>query len=120
MDNILIIDDTKTDRDLLGKVVMGEGYNVVFATDGDEAVSSAKEKNPRLIFMDVVMARTNGYNACRLLKADEATKNIPVVLVTSKNAESDRFWGKRQGADDQIGKPFSPDSVRAVLKRLLG
>jgi CheY-like chemotaxis protein len=120
MDNILIVDDAKTDRELLAKVVMKAGYNAVFATDGDEVVAATKSLRPRLVFLDVVMARTNGYNACRLLKADPETQKIPVVFVTSKNAESDRFWGKKQGADDQLGKPFTPESVLAVLTRLLG
>jgi twitching motility two-component system response regulator PilH len=120
MDNILIVDDAKTDRELLAKVVSGAGYNVVFATDGDEAVGAAKTHKPRLIFMDVVMARTNGYSACRLLKNDPDTKHTPLVLVTSKNSESDRFWAKRQGADEQIGKPFTPESVKEVMKRFLG
>lgn len=120
MDNVLIVDDMKTDRELLGKVVQSCGYNPVYATDGDEALAAAKQNSPRMIFLDVVMARTNGYVACRTLKSDEATKNIPVVLVTSKSAESDRFWGQKQGANDQIGKPFTPDAIKAVLKRYLG
>lgn len=120
MENILIVDDVKTDRELLGKAVTQAGYTPVYISDGDQALSSAKTHHPKLVFLDVVMARTNGYVACRQLKADADTKSIPVVLVTSKNAESDRFWGKKQGADDQLGKPFSPDSVIAVLKRLLG
>jgi CheY-like chemotaxis protein len=120
MDNILIVDDMKTDRELLAKVVMKAGYNAVFATDGDEVVTAVKTLRPRLVFLDVVMARTNGYNACRLLKTDPDTKNVPVVFVTSKNSDSDRFWGKKQGADDLLGKPFSPEGVTAVLQRLLG
>jgi CheY-like chemotaxis protein len=120
MDNILIVDDVRTDRDLLAKAVSKAGYNAVFATDGDEALTATKTLRPRLVFLDVVMARTNGYNACRVLKTDPDTKNIPVVFVTSKNTESDRFWGKKQGADDQLGKPFSPESVQAVLTRILG
>ena len=120
MDNILIVDDVKTDRDLLGKAVIQAGYAPIYVSDGDEAVSAAKSCKPKLVFLDVVMARTNGYVACRQLKNDAETKTIPVVLVTTKNADSDRFWGKKQGADDQLGKPFTPDSVLAVLRRFLG
>jgi CheY-like chemotaxis protein len=120
MDNILIVDDAKTDRELLAKVVMKAGYNAVFASDGDEVLTSVKSLRPKLVFLDVVMARTNGYNACRILKADPETTAVPVVFVTSKNSESDRFWGKKQGGDDQLGKPFTPEAVLAVLSRILG
>jgi twitching motility two-component system response regulator PilH len=119
MQNVLIVDDVKTDRELMGKVVAAAGHIPVYATDGDEALAAAKQANPALIFLDVVMPRVNGFNACRLLKQDPATSAIPVVLVTSKNAESDKFWGKKQGADDHVGKPFSPDSLTAILKRFV-
>lgn len=117
MANVLIVDDVQTDRDLLGKVVAGAGHTVTFAADGDEVIAKAKESKPALILLDVVMQRMNGFNACRLLKQDPETKAIPVVLVTSKSTESDKFWGKKQGADDHIGKPFTPDSIVSVLKR---
>jgi twitching motility two-component system response regulator PilH len=117
MQTILVVDDVQTDRELLGKVVQNSGHTVVYATDGDEAVEKAKKTKPALIFLDVVMARMNGFNACRKLKQDPETAKTPVVLVTSKNADSDRFWGQKQGADDHIAKPFTPDSIMAVIKR---
>lgn len=120
MDNILIIDDVKTDRELLGKVVQGAGYQVVYGTDGEEALAKAKQSKPRIIFLDVVMPRTNGYVACRQLKADDETKHIPVVLVTSKGAESDRFWSQKQGANELVAKPYTPEAILAVLKRFGG
>lgn len=119
MKKVLVVDDVKTDRDLIGKVVALVGYKPVYATDGDEALVVAKQENPALIFLDVVMPRMNGFNACRLLKSDPTTAGIPVVLVTSKNAESDKFWGKRQGADGHITKPFSPDVLEDTMKRFL-
>jgi twitching motility two-component system response regulator PilH len=118
--NILIVDDVRTDRDLMGKVVAAAGHIPVYATDGDEALAAAKQTQPGLIFLDVVMPRVNGFNACRTLKQDPATAGIPVVLVTSKSTESDKFWGKKQGADDHIGKPFTAESLSAVIKRFLG
>jgi twitching motility two-component system response regulator PilH len=118
--NILIVDDVRTDRDLMGKVVSAAGHIPVYATDGDEALATAKQTRPALIFLDVVMARMNGFNACRVLKQDPETAGIPVVLVTSKSTESDKFWGKKQGADDHIGKPFTAESFTAVIKRFLG
>lgn len=118
MGTILIVDDVQTDRELLGKVAQSAGHSVVYATDGDEAIERAKQTRPSLIFLDVVMTRMNGFNACRKLKQDPDTSTIPVVLVTSKSTESDRFWGQKQGADDHIGKPFSPATVLDTLRRL--
>lgn len=119
MKTILIVDDTKTDRELMAKVVSGAGFAVEFATDGDEAVPRAQAVKPSLILLDIVMERIDGFKACRMLKNDPATKNIPVVFVSTKEGESDRFWGKRQGADDHIGKPFTPDSLLDAIKRNL-
>jgi twitching motility two-component system response regulator PilH len=119
MATILIVDDMQTDRELVGKVVMSSGHNPVYAADGDEALAKAKDIKPALIFMDVVMPNMNGFNACRKLKQDPDTKAIPVVLVTSKGEDSDKFWGKKQGADDHIPKPFSPDILASTIKRFV-
>ena len=120
MQNVMIVDDVKTDRELMGKVVTAAGHIPVYATDGDEVVAMAKQTKPALIFLDVVMPRLNGFNACRQLRQDPATAGIPVVLVTSKSTESDKFWGKKQGATDHIAKPFTPETITAVMKRILG
>jgi twitching motility two-component system response regulator PilH len=119
MATILIVDDVQTDRELLGKVVSGAGHQPVYASDGDEAIRKAREAKPSLIFMDVVMPNMNGFNACRKLKQDPDTQAIPVVLVTSKGGESDKFWGKKQGADDHIPKPFSPDMLVSTIRRFV-
>jgi twitching motility two-component system response regulator PilH len=119
MSTVLIVDDVQTDRELMGKVVIGAGHQPTYASDGDEVVAKAKEVKPSLIFLDVVMPRMNGFQACRLLKQDPETQSIPVVLVTSKSTDSDKFWGKKQGADDHIDKPFSPDALKNVMRRYL-
>jgi twitching motility two-component system response regulator PilH len=67
--------------------------------------------------MDVVMPGTSGFHACRALKADPETSKIPIVLVTSKGTESDVFWGKKQGADDHVAKPFSPEQLTTIIRR---
>jgi twitching motility two-component system response regulator PilH len=119
MATILIVDDVQTDRELLGKVVTKAGHFPIYATDGNEAIAKAKEAKPSLIFMDVVMPNMNGFNATRKLKQDPETQAIPVVLVTSKGGESDRFWGKKQGADEHVPKPFSPDMLLSTIRRLV-
>jgi CheY-like chemotaxis protein len=117
MSTILIVDDVQTDRELLGRVVTTSGHHVEYATNGEEALSKARQHNPALIFLDVVMPTMNGFNTCRKLKQEGDTGKIPVVLVTSKATESDRFWGQKQGADDHLAKPFSPDQVLGVIRR---
>jgi twitching motility two-component system response regulator PilH len=117
METILVIDDVQTDRELVGKVVASAGHQPVYASDGAEAVAKAKAVKPAMIFLDVVMPIQDGFKTARALKNDPETAKIPVVLVTSKGTESDRFWGKRQGADDHVAKPFSPETLLQVIRR---
>jgi twitching motility two-component system response regulator PilH len=116
MHTILVVDDVQTDRELIGMVVTRAGHRVVYASDGTEAIAKAKEIKPSMIFLDVVMPVQDGYKTCRLLKKDADTAAIPVVMVTSKNADSDRFWSQKQGASDHLGKPFTPDAVLNCIR----
>ncbi len=117
MSNILIVDDVQTDRQILGRIVSGAGHNPVYAADGGEVMGAAKSQHPALILLDVVMPGQDGYKTCRTLKADAATAKIPVVLVTSKGSDSDKFWGKRQGADDVVVKPFTAETIVGLIKQ---
>ncbi len=117
MSTVLIIDDAQTDRELLGRVVTSTGHRPIYAADGAAGVASAKEHQPALIFLDVVMPTQDGFATCRVLKRDPATSAIPVVLVTSKNTDSDRFWGKKQGADDHVGKPWQAADLEQLIRR---
>jgi twitching motility two-component system response regulator PilH len=116
MYTILIVDDVQTDRELIGMVVTRAGHRVAYAADGGEAIVKARLLQPALIFLDVVMPIQDGYKTCRLLKKDPDTTAIPVVMITSKNADSDRFWSQKQGAADHIGKPFTPDSLLDCIR----
>jgi CheY-like chemotaxis protein len=117
MGTVMIVDDQRTDRELAGRVVASSGHSSVYVEDANGAVEKAIECKPNLILLDVVMPGTSGFNACRNLKQNPATAHIPVVLVTSKGAESDKFWGKKQGADDYIVKPFTPEQLKTVVDR---
>ena len=117
MHNILIVDDVQTDRDLLGSVVSKAGHHPVYATDGNQALDVAKQMKPAMIFLDVVMPGQDGFKTCRTLKNDPSTSKIPVVLVTSKKTDSDKFWGKKQGADEHVGKPYTPQQVGDIISR---
>ena len=117
MSNVLIVDDMNTVREAIGKVVQLAGHNPVYAADGNEVLDKARSVKPALILLDVVMPTMDGFQACRAIKNDPELKNIPVVLVTSKNTDSDKFWGQKQGADDMLAKPFTDDALAAVIKR---
>jgi twitching motility two-component system response regulator PilH len=117
MATILIVDDVKTDREILGKIVSAAGHHAEYAIDGQDGIVKAKTLKPALILLDVVMPNLNGFEACRKLKGDPATSAIPVVLVTTKGGDSDKFWGKKQGANDHVVKPFTAESLSAVISR---
>ena len=116
---ILVVDDVQTDRELVGKVVSSTGNTPEYAQDGEEAVTKAKATKPALILLDVVMPKQDGFATCRKLKKDPETASIPVVLVTSKNTDTDKFWGEKQGADGYIVKPFTPDELGKVIRKFV-
>jgi twitching motility two-component system response regulator PilH len=119
MKTVLIADDVQTDRELMAQVVSKAGHHVEHAADGDEAVEKAKALRPALILLDVVMPKLDGFGACRKLKKDAETADIPIVLVTSKATDTDKFWGQKQGCDDYLVKPFTPDELTRVVRKFI-
>jgi twitching motility two-component system response regulator PilH len=115
---VLVVDDNASDRANLERIVSGAGYTVIMAAGGKDALQMAKSEKPDLIFMDVVMPDVDGFAATRALKADGATKNIPVVFVTSKNQKADKVWAEMQGGSDLVGKPFGNDEILSQLKKV--
>jgi len=112
---ILVVDDSPTDRQFLLETLAKQGYQVVTAESGEEAIAKAKSEGPDLILMDVVMPGLNGYQATRSITRDETTKDIPVIMCTSKGAETDKIWGMRQGAIDYLVKPIDPAQLLAKI-----
>jgi twitching motility two-component system response regulator PilH len=108
---ILIVDDSATTRELITNALRNKGFQIVTASNGEEALDKAKRELPDLILLDVVMPGQNGFQVCRQLKTSDITKAIKVILVTSKNQKSDRFWGLKQGADDYLVKPFEKSDL---------
>jgi DNA-binding response OmpR family regulator len=118
---ILVVDDEDYIQHILNFSFSAEGYEVVTAGDGEEAIKKARSSKPDVIVLDIMMPKMDGYEACKKLKADPTTKTIPVILLTAKGRDVDRKLGTEAGADDYVVKPFSPgrliERVEGMLKR---
>jgi twitching motility two-component system response regulator PilH len=111
MPKILVVDDSPTTLRAITDLLGSHGYKVITARDGEEALNKATAEQPELILLDVVLPGANGFQVCRQLKTGESTKGIKVILVTSKDQKTDRFWGMKQGADAYVTKPFESDEL---------
>jgi twitching motility two-component system response regulator PilH len=116
--SILVVDDSPTDLKYLTDLLAKNGYQVVTAQNADEALAKAKQLRPDLVLMDVVMPGQSGFQATRALTRDEATKQIPVIICTTKGQETDRAWGMKQGARDYIVKPVKGPELLAKISAL--
>jgi DNA-binding response OmpR family regulator len=114
---ILIVEDSATDSKIAETVCVENGFRVITITEGDTALALAAEKKPNLILLDVILPNKNGFQVCRQLKTNEATKDIKIVIVSSKDQASDKFWGMKQGADDYITKPYSEEDLLAAIRK---
>jgi twitching motility two-component system response regulator PilH len=117
MSKILIADDSDTDVKYITDTLKDSGHDLSIASDGEEAEKMAKAGKFDLIILDVVMPKKNGFQVCRTLKQDENLKGIPVIIITSKSQESDKFWGQKQGADEYITKPFEPVQLKVAVRK---
>jgi twitching motility two-component system response regulator PilH len=113
---ILVVDDSKTELHHLSDILGKRGYSVRTAENGEEAMRRLEEDKPQLILMDVVMPGQNGFQLTRAITRDPRFSDVPVIMCTSKNQETDRVWGMRQGARDYIVKPVSADELIAKIK----
>jgi twitching motility two-component system response regulator PilH len=113
---ILVVDDSKTELHHLSEVLGKRGYTVRTAENGEEALRRLAEDKPDLILMDVVMPGQNGFQLTRSITRDPRFADVPVIMCTSKNQETDKVWGMRQGARDYIVKPVNGDELVAKIK----
>ena len=113
---ILVVDDSKTELHHLSDVLGKRGYTVRTAENGEEAMRRLAEEKPDLILMDVVMPGQNGFQLTRAITRDPRFVGVPVIMCTSKNQETDKVWGMRQGARDYIVKPVNGDDLVAKIK----
>jgi two-component system alkaline phosphatase synthesis response regulator PhoP len=116
---ILVVDDEINITQILEFSIGAEGYDVITASNGEEAIDKARREQPDLIILDIMMPRIDGYEACRILKTNPLTKNIPVVLLTAKGRDIDKRLGVEVGATDYIIKPFSPGKLIDRIHQLL-
>ena len=115
---ILVVDDSASQRMIVAALLMKEGHTVIMACDGEEAVAKAKSELPDLIIMDIVMPGLNGFQATRAITNDETTWHIPVILLTSKDMDSDRIWALRQGATAFLNKPVDHAELLQLIDTL--
>ena len=117
MGKVMVVDDAYSELKLMESILKSAGHEVVSLMDGDALEDKLSTERPDVLLLDIVMPKRNGYEILRALRKDARTKTTPVVLVSSKNQESDRAWGKRQGADEYLGKPFTSDQLLTMVKR---
>ncbi len=119
MGKVMVVDDALSELKLIEGILKSAGHQVVSYDHGELLEDRVVEERPDLLLLDIVMPKRNGYEILRALKKDERTRATPVVLVSSKNQESDRVWGKRQGADDYLSKPFTSDQLLNMVGRFV-
>jgi twitching motility two-component system response regulator PilH len=114
---VLCVDDAAADLAMIQKIVSGVAMNVLTATGGKDAIARAKADKPDLIFLDIVMPDMDGFAVMRELQKDPATKDIPVVFVSSKSQKADQLWAKMQGGKGFVAKPATSDAVLDEMKK---
>ena len=116
---ILLVDDEINILTMVEARLIGNGYEVVTASDGQEGLTKARTENPDLIILDIMLPKLDGYKVCRMLKFDEQHKHIPIILLSARTQDSDQEVGKQQGADAYITKPFQQEVLLGKIKELL-
>ena len=113
---VMVIDDSKTIRRTAETLLQREGFNVVTAVDGFEALSKIAEANPDIVFVDIMMPRLDGYQTCALIKNSQNYQNIPVIMLSSKDGLFDQAKGRVVGSDEYLTKHFSKDELLNAIR----
>ena len=117
---ILIIDDSPTELHLFQNMLEKNGFDTIVADSGEDGIRQAQKSIPDCVLMDVVMPGMNGFQATRKLTQDAVTQNIPVIMITTKDQETDKIWGMRQGAVEYIVKPVTAKDLIAKINAVMG
>jgi twitching motility two-component system response regulator PilH len=120
MARVMVVDDSPTDVEHLRQILERAGYQVLQATSGQDAIDMIRLERPDCVVMDVVMPGINGFQATRMLSRDPETAKIPIIVVSSKNQETDRLWALRQGAKEYVVKPVKDRELIAKINSVLG
>lgn len=113
---VLVVDDSKTELMFISELLQKNGFEVATADGGDQAMQCLSAQIPDLILMDVVMPGKNGFQLARSINRDPLYVNVPIIFCSSKDQETDKLWGMRQGAKDYITKPFNSDELIAKIR----
>ena len=116
---VLIVDDSPTELAVMSALFQSEGFVVVTARDSDDAFVKLGSERPEIVLLDVIMPGKNGFSLCRQIRSSSDYSRMPIILVTSKTQDSDRFWGMKQGANEYITKPWDAPSLVAAVRRYL-
>lgn len=119
MSTVLIVEDSFTQREILGELVKSIGLNVILAGDGVEALAKIESHHPDLVILDVIMPQMNGYEVCRRLKSNVETQKIAVLMFSTKSEQCDFYWASKQGADAYISKLCHPQELVNTVEQLL-
>jgi len=119
MPKVMVVDDAYSELQVMETILRSAGYDVVTYLDGDQLEEKIFKEQPDVVLLDIVMPKRNGFEVLRSLRKDERTKQTRVVVVSSKNQESDRVWGMRQGADEYLPKPFTSEQLLTIVRRFL-
>lgn len=116
INRILVVDDTLADRTRLTEILNAANYLVSTASSGKEAIEMVRLNPPDLIFLDVVMAEMDGFEACRQITKDPKTRGIPIVFCTSKGSKADRVWAQMNGGKGLVAKPYTAEQILEQVK----
>ncbi len=116
---LLVVDDSPGELQLIYKILNKAGYTIITASDGVEGVEKALSEQPDLIILDIIMPKKNGFQACRTIKSCPETRHIPVILLSSKDQQADKFWGMKQGTDLYLTKPIIPIKLLKAVARFI-
>lgn len=119
MAKILIAEDSATAVELIKRTLSTLGHQIVVASDGENAERLILEERPDLLILDIIMPRMNGFQLCRSLRSNPAFKDLPIIMITSMDRESDRYWGLKQGASEYLVKPVDPNILLERVKAYL-
>ena len=114
---VMVIDDSKTIRRTAETLLKKEGCDVVTATDGFEALSKISDQQPQIIFVDIMMPRLDGYQTCALIKNNQMFKNVPVIMLSSKDGLFDKARGRIVGSEQYLTKPFTREELLGAIRR---